>query len=268
MKYTVCLAAALVMALGTIANAEVRRHDKPAEAYQPEEAPGYLVDMRHEGSGILVAPNWVLSVAHNIFYDYHGKTLTIGDKDYVIQKLVFHPNWQEMPPELGQGDAAPLMTFLAGRTDLVLIKLSESVEGPEPIAIYNGNDEVAHEITVYGKGAKGDGITGEQMETKPARRLGYFRNVVDKADESWLYFDFDRPGADALELEGTTGSGDSGGPSVVVIDGKPYAFGLSSWRWYEGDLANFKGGVYGMTSVQQRLSRYRDWIEATIKADE
>ncbi|WP_202899578.1 hypothetical protein [Kordiimonas gwangyangensis] len=78
MKVITALVGALILIHAIPAHAEVRRHDKPAAAYQPSAAPSYLIDMPHEGSGILVAPNWVATVAHTIFYDYVGKTIEIG----------------------------------------------------------------------------------------------------------------------------------------------------------------------------------------------
>ncbi|WP_020401434.1 trypsin-like serine protease [Kordiimonas gwangyangensis] len=269
MKVITALVGALILIHAIPAHAEVRRHDKPAAAYQPSAAPSYLIDMPHEGSGILVAPNWVATVAHTIFYDYVGKTIEIGGQPYQMEKLVFHPGWRTDMPDLSDGDAAPLMTFLANRDDIVLIKLATDVTDREPISVYSGTNEVGQTVTIYGRGAKGNGLTGEDLPTKQDRMLGYFQNVIEDADERWLRFDFDAPGenSDALELEGMFGSGDSGGPSVIVKDGKPYALGLSSWQVYEGLLADFKGGLYGRTAVQVRLSAYKDWIDATIQEE-
>lgn len=269
MRFTILLQTALIPAFSGLlltaetAAYEVRRHDRSAEVYQPAEEPGYLINMPHEGSAILVAPDWVASVAHNVFYNYVGHTIEIDGVAYTMEEVVFHPNWRPMPEELGRGDAAPLMVFLESRADLVLIRLSAPVAGRRPIAIYNRGDEVGQQVEIFGRGAKGDGLTGELIETKAVRRLGYFHNVIDTADNGWLRFDFDPPG-EALDLEGTLGSGDSGGPSVVYRNGEPLALGLNSWRYYEGDLEYFQGGLYGSVAVQVRLSAYHDWIHSVI----
>jgi hypothetical protein len=44
--------------------------------------------------------------------------------------------------------------------------------------------------------------------------MNQFQNVVESAEVNWLVFKFDEP-ANALQLEGMHGSGDSGGASVI-----------------------------------------------------
>ena len=74
---------------------------------------------------------------------------------------------------------------------------------------------------------------------------------------------FNKP-PEALPLEGMHGAGDSGGASVITENGKTYLVGLSSWQFWRGDLANFKGGLYGTTAYQVRVSNYGDWIESVM----
>ena len=59
-------------------------------------------------------------------------------------------------------------------------------------------------------------------------------------------------------------AGDSGGASVIIENGKAYLVGLSSWQVWRGDIANFKGGLYGTTAYQVRVSNYRGWIESVL----
>ena len=59
------------------------------EKYLVEIGPAALVDMRHEGHGLLIAPEWVITPAHVIFYDYKDQTITIGNKEREIETVIF-----------------------------------------------------------------------------------------------------------------------------------------------------------------------------------
>jgi len=240
-------------------NAVVKRHDIPPENYVVENAPEYLIDMPHEGQGVLINSQWIVTVAHTIFYDYVGKELMVGSKAYEIESVHKHPDYTEPNKNLLKGDLAPLMNFFKSRSDIALIKLTSTVSGVEPIKIYQGKSEKGKTITVYGKGTTGNGLTGEDLDTKSLRVMNQFQNVVETAKGNWLAFKFDEP-ANALPLEGMHGSGDSGGASIVFQVGVPFLVGLSSWQLGHGDISTFKGGLYGTTAYQVRLSNYHAWI--------
>ncbi len=244
-------------------NAVVKRHDIPPENYVVEKTPEYLIDMPHEGHGVLINSQWIVTVAHTIFYDYVGKDLRVGSKTYEIESVHIHPDYTEPNKNLFKGDLAPLMSFFKSRSDIALIKLTSTVNSVEPINIYTGTSEKGKKITVFGKGAKGNGLTGEDPDTKPLRVLNRFQNVVDSAEDKWLAFKFDEP-ANALPLEGMHGSGDSGGASVVFEKGVPFLVGLSSWQLGHGDISTFKGGLYGTIAYQVRLSNYHAWILGVV----
>jgi hypothetical protein len=228
-------------------NAVVKRHDIPPENYVIEKTPEYLIDMPHEGHGVLIKSQWIVTVAHTIFYDYAGKDLLIGSKTYEIESIHIHPDYIQPNKDLLKGDLAPLMSFFKSRSDIALIKLTSTVSGVEPINIYAGKSEKDKKITVYGKGATGNGLTGEDPDTKSLRVMNQFQNIVESAEGNWLTFKFDEP-ANALPLEGMHGSGDSGGASVVFRKGVPFLVGLSSWQLGYGDISTFKGGLYGTTA--------------------
>jgi hypothetical protein len=44
------------------------------------------------------------------------------------------------------------------------------------------------------------------------------------------------------------------------FEGVPFLVGLSSWQLGHGDISTFKGGLYGTTAYQVRLSNYHAWI--------
>jgi hypothetical protein len=240
-------------------NAVVKRHDIPPENYLIEKAPEYLIDMPHEGHGVLINSQWIVTVAHTIFYDYVGKDLLIGSETYEIESVHIHPNYIQPNKDLLKGDLAPLMRFFKSRSDIALIKLTSTVSGVESINIYTGKSEKDKTITVYGRGATGNGLTGEDPDTKSLRAMNQFQNIVENAEGNWLAFKFDEP-ANALPLEGMHGSGDSGGASVIFQEGVPFLVGLSSWQLGHGDISSFKGGLYGITAYQVRVSDYHDWI--------
>ena len=122
-------------------NAVVKRHDVPPENYVIDKMPEYLVDMPHEGHGVLINSQWVVTVAHTIFYDYVGKELLIGSKEYEIESVHIHPDYAQPNENLLKGDLAPLMNFFKSRSDIALIKLTSTVSGVEPINIYSGKSE-------------------------------------------------------------------------------------------------------------------------------
>ncbi|OUS52255.1 peptidase [Shewanella sp. SACH] len=245
--------------LSLCTNAVVKRHDIPPEKYVLEKGPEYLIDMPHEGHGVLIDPQWVVTVAHTIFYDYVEKNLKIGSKTYQIEKVHIPPDYTEPSKNLLIGDLAPLMSFFKSRSDIALIKLTSPVSDVEPVNMYTGENEVGEIITVYGRGATGNGLAGEDPDTKSLRVMNQFQNIVESAEGNWIAFTFNKP-ENALPLEGMHGSGDSGGASVIFQGGTPFLVGLSSWQLGHGDISTFKGGLYGTIAYQVRVSNYRDWI--------
>ncbi|MET1255270.1 trypsin-like serine protease [Aliikangiella maris] len=264
MKKLICLLFSMFV-LAT--QAVVKRHDISAESYALKSPPDFLIDMPHEGSAVLISPQWLLSAGHVIYYDgYEGKQISIQGVDNQIEKVIFHPDFKKQPEKAFTGDAKPLMNFLYGRIDLVLIKLSKPVKHLKPIARYYAHQEQGKITTTYGKGATGTGIIGEQIETKMHRPLNFFNNQIETVTKHHLTMRFEEP-EKGLPLEGIHGSGDSGGPTIIEEHGKQYLIGIQSFRDYQGDLKNFKGGVYNSVSVLCRVSAFNSWIDEVIAGD-
>jgi secreted trypsin-like serine protease len=159
------------------------------------------------------------------------------------------------------------MKHLATQDDLALIKLAEPVSGNiKSIKLNTEFNESGKIVTVFGRGAVGNGKTGENPETKQKKVLNHFQNEIEETHKQWLVYTFDAS-PNGLPLEGMHGSGDSGGPAVITQNGQQLLIGLSSWQHWEGDLANFKGGLYGTQAYLVKISYYIGWIQSVLKAE-
>lgn len=255
-KLTSFLAALALAALPV--SSVVIRHDVSAEKYLIEKGHPALVEMRHQGHGMLIAPEWVVTAAHVVFYDYKGKTITVGGKEREIEAVIFHEGYAKPPKGIFKGYSGPSQAYLRGNHDLALIKLKEAVEDVTPIKLYSGSDEVGQRITLQGRGNTGTGITGQIAKSRGVLRQA--QNSLSDADSQWLHYQFNK-GADALALEGFQGDGDSGGPAIIHKEGTAYLAGLASWDVYDGQIEDFKGSLYGMEAALVRLSYYQGWIK-------
>lgn len=247
------------------ANAIVIRADLPDADYraQASELPA-LADLPQEGHGVLIAPDWVLTAAHAT----QGHTITelrIGGTPRAVAAVIVHPGFRAAAPELQRGDAAPLLAALKASADIALIRLQEPVKDVTPLALYRGSDEAGQVVRLYGKGASGNGATGQDAAAPHRGELRRADNRLLGSDGHWLRFRFDAP-PQAEPHEGMQGNGDSGAPLLLHRDGRWQVAGLMSWQSWKGDLSGFRGGLYGTTCFAVRVSQFADWIDATQAA--
>lgn len=242
----------------------VTKHDIDKAEYIAKSVPDFLIDMPGEGHGVLIEPNWILTVAHLIFADYTDREINIHGKTFIIEKVIIHSNATKPNSKLFEGDAKPLMDFMKTTSDIALIKLKENVKHVTPIALYSSTDELNKEIIAFGRGSTGNGVDGSIFETKREKVLRTMSNKIDLVEGNWISIKLDQ-GINATRLEGIDGSGDSGGPLIIKQNGKPYLAGMFSWDHVEGDLKSFKHGLYGGRSYQVRVSSYLDWIHRHIR---
>lgn len=264
MKWT--LLAALLTFAPSVAFAVVIRHDVPDEKYRVEASTfPALVDLAHEGHGVLIAPQWIVTAAHAT--QWHPVTeVMVNGECLTVERLIVHPGYKPVPEALTQGDAAPLLAFLAGSDDIALIKLAKPVTEVTPVPLYRERDEVGQQVLLFGKGATGNGLTGQQAG--PSRtELRKAQNVISAVEGRWLIYDFGAPVA-AEPLEGMLGNGDSGGPVLMKHEGQWALAGIASWRSIEGPLSDAPSGLYGQRGYQVRMSHYLPWIDAVIEDDE
>ena len=241
----------------------VTKHDTAKEQYLAKSVPDFLIDMPGEGHGVLIKPNWIITVAHLIFADYTDKEIQIQGKTFTIEKVIIHHNATKPDSSLFEGDAKPLMDFMKTTSDIALIKLKEQVRHVKPIALYPNSDELHQQVVAFGRGSTGNGVEGSVFESKRKKILRTMSNRIDLVDGNWISITFDH-GDKATKLEGIDGSGDSGGPLIISKNGKQYLAGMFSWDYVEGDLKSFKHGLYGGKSYQVRISSYIDWINQQL----
>jgi len=246
------------------APAIVIRHDVPDADYLvgEDEFPA-LVDLPGEGHAVLIGKRWAVTAAHATQWR-PIKQVTVNDKPRAVLAVVIHPGYQKAPEELESGDAAPLMAFRQAHDDLALIRLVEPVEDVESAALYRASDEKGKLVKIYGKGATGNGLSGQQRGTPHHGKLRRAYNLVISAEGRWLTFSFDSA---AHPFEGIPGDGDSGGPVLIEDHGSWKLAGLTSWKFASGDLSRFRPGFYGQISYQVRISHYVDWIDGVMAAE-
>jgi len=270
-------------------NAVVIRHDVDPKLYKVDNVPQFYIDLPFQGGGVLIDKHWLLAPAHVIhtfMYDYKGKPIMIHGVENQISDIIIHNDYKKVEGDWSKGDPKPLMKQLNNSKDIALIRLNKAVTHIQPIALYQGNDENGMQITGYGRGAIGTGITGEIEESEGPSLITYswyqvtkffsdwaftqedyqlrtYNNVISEAKDHWLKFTFEQ-GKHAVPLEGTIGSGDSGGAAIIHQNSTPVLIGLASWREIDGDLENYTFGKYGSTAVFIRVSYFYDWINEQI----
>ena len=193
-----------------------------------------------DGEGTLVSPRWILTAAHVGRMLSVGQRVMVGMEKYRIERIFTHPDWR------------------SSRHDIALIKLNSPVRGVKPIQLYREQDEVGRIVTLVGTGDSGTGLTG------PIRRDGKLRgarNRVDRVNKAWLIFKFDKPET-ALDLEGISGPGDSGGPAFIEENGAFYVVGISAIQSFKE--LGLREGIYGVTEYYTRVSSYVEWIDLTM----
>ncbi|MFC5576921.1 S1 family peptidase [Lysobacter niabensis] len=227
-----------------------------------------LVDLPGEGHGVLIAPQWIVTAAHAVTWQSGIKQVTVGGVPRDVARLVIHPGYRKPPQALleqalATWDWTLFRVLLSSSEDIALLELAQPVTDIPPVAVNKSDGEFGRIIEIMGKGATGNGVTGYEFSSSHRTELRRAYNKVTSAHDRWLCYMFDHP-ADALPLEGGSGSGDSGGP-VLIQAGKDWVLaGLTSWS--DPQSAIRTPGRYGQISCNVRLSHYQDWIESVIAA--
>ena len=184
------------------------RHDRKDAKYEKlGQEFRAAVSILPDGSGVLIAPEWVLTAAHvgRGVRDRSPK-IEIDGRRIAVKRVLIHPEWADMAAH-----------------DIALLELAEPVRDVRPARLYADSDEVGRIVTFVGRGDFGTGLTGPQSMDRKKRGA---TNRVEDADADWLYFTFDEP-PKATKLEGVSGPGDSGGPALLERDGELFTLGVS-----------------------------------------
>jgi len=254
------------------------------------------------GSGVLISSQWILTAAHNFILPEETKNLPrlsdvsilVGNdpnrpsKTLKVSQIIVHPHWTSSDGGFEKG------------TDLALVKLATPITDVTPAVVnfdLNGEKDKAYTWSCgFGDYSQKAGQNSDDYSKKHA-----MVNVLDRIVNGFtttlagttyngglLAFDFDAPdgkyntlgdnianeqeralgpgnsAAEALEMEGGTVQGDSGGPIFMKINGVWKVCGLLHGG-VDDVAAGLKDSSYGDISVYSRTASAVAWIQATIK---
>ena len=223
-------------------------------------------------SGVLIAPNWVLTAGH-----VAPANFTVGGKTYSVAESIMHPQFLANGNDINYG------------FDIALMRLTTNVVGVAPIPIYQGTNELGATISMVGYGATGVGSTGVaanpgtlrggtntvdgfySFDNGPSGQVGAMNAVLITDFDAPTSFDstgkFNTLGTSATtSLEYHLGSGDSGGGAFIQEGGQWYVAGIHSfvdsqrnWTGKSGDSTLLFG--YGAVSGMTRVSSFQNFIQ-------
>ncbi|WP_346837975.1 trypsin-like serine protease [Microbulbifer sp. SAOS-129_SWC] len=258
----------VLLAVSSAASAIIIRDDIKDEKYQvPSSTLPALVDFPGEGHGVLISPQWVVTVAH-VVHMRNIQGVTINGQVRKVASVVVHTGYK-MTPEplvkqaLASGDGTKLRAFLASCDDIALVKLEAPITDVTPISLYAGSNELGRTVELIGKGATGNGKEGVVPHSPHRTALRRAFNVISGVNPRWISYTFDSPKS-AVPLEGMAGNGDSGSPVLLQEKGEWQLAGLVSWDSSERDLRTYHGALYGDGGNNVRISHYVTWIESTM----
>jgi Trypsin/PEP-CTERM motif len=237
---------------------------------------GYIM-----GSGALISPWHVLTAAH--LFDTNAD----GVSDHPASDVVFYVNNAAMPTIIPAASLVIHPDFTGFdnpvvNDDLAIITLATPVAAGVPIypLLQSPLAEGTQTIQV-GYGRSGDGVSGFTVSSSLlVKRLG--ANVFDVFEEDddqlpgnginevWMS-DFDGPTAATNLIGGTTlgndietnlGSGDSGGPSFIDVDGQLTLVGTNTFGFSDDGGATWP--LFGSGSGGILVEPYIDWINTVV----
>jgi secreted trypsin-like serine protease len=263
-----CLKALSLIVVGALVsqgNAIIIRHDKNYGDYLIRESqfPSVFF-LEKQGSrkvcvATLIHSQWAITAAHCTDQTSLSRTLSDGETFEVlvssqlknIDEMVIHPDY------ISSGNR---------EVDLALLHFTAPLDFPAAVALNTSTSELRQEVTILGWGFFGLGTSGRQYDDGGFRRA---RNLIESAGQT-LSINFDDPrnlNSQVLELEGTIGLGDSGGPALLQTSAGWTLAGVAVGELEGENFLEETQGSYGATAIYERISLHRDWIERTISGE-
>lgn len=220
-------------------------------------------------SGVLIAPDWVLTAGH--VNAQAGFEFRYGTGDFTTSTTYF----------VDQGYVDPLYNSTTLEHDLELVHLTTSISGATPVKLYGGTVNPGQYVNSVGFGYTGTGLTGATGNAGTRRGIeqeiravnfnsaqtgllpGYiadFRSPHSNTDTLASYGI--APDPNPLSLEGSDAPGDSGGGLFANMGGSgTVQIGVVSYGVYltSGKKAAY-GDIMGWSMFQQSDL---DWIYNT-----
>jgi autotransporter-associated beta strand protein len=283
------------------------RADTPESQYQslaaqPQFAASGFIDaidsnpsLDSFGSATLIAPDWVLTSAHNV-------TPTEAPPAYPASDLSFGLGPSTTPFEAGSNSVAQVVLdpsytdTISQGNDLALLKLSTPITNVAPAVIYSSSlpSELSQTATIVGYGLTGTGLSGEGSSA--GMRLAVTQTIDAFGGQSttgggttysfagyssnYMLTDFDEPGVPSASvmgsstpgtLEGCPVLGDSGGGVFLTVNGQTYLAGITTLTYAEPNnpLSINNDGHYGDVGFYIRLgvSQSASFIDSALQTN-
>ncbi|WP_164519284.1 S1 family peptidase [Pseudoalteromonas rubra] len=209
--------------------------------------PGLATIYRDGGHGVLVAPKWVVTVAHATFCLRPGRAIEVDGQKVAVARIHNHPDYQ------------PQATH-----DIALLELATPITSSDYMALPDHPAQAGQIIRFAGIGGTGNGLTGQTIDNGENQgRLRYGENRISRIDPLLIYSDFDKPTTPhALPLEASLADGDSGTPLMVEQQGQQVLVGLASRALKPFEPA----GKYGAVDIHTRVLPFVPWIKQVMTA--
>lgn len=237
---TLLAAAAIALPAGAI----LTRADRDDEEYRElaTRYPSAVGLGAAQGSGVLIAPRWVLTAAHRASaLRTKNAALRIDGHSHEIQEVFVHPDWKP-----------------GGDSDIALVLLRTPVDGTEPTPIYRLSDEEGRTARIVGVGATG---RIGQKASKPDGLPRAAINTVDRVQPLTLGMRL-KSAEDASDLQGALAPGDGGAPAYFESDGRILVAGIAS-RTEDANADGIAGNI-GDWEIYARVSAFAAWIDGVI----